>query len=203
MTALEARSAEEFLRPRRWTRDEYYALDAANFFGEERVELLDGEIWRLPPQTPQHYFCIQQAAELLKTAFGTGSDVRQRGPLVISEFTKPEPDVLAVVGSWRDYANNYPSSSEARLLAEVSDAGTLVKDQNKKRLIYARAGIADYWIINLVHHQLEVYHDPAPMDGDHAYKTVQTLIDGDMVAPLSAPDAAIAVADLFPPLATS
>ncbi len=87
---------------------------------------------------------------------------------------------------------------QVRILVEVSDA-TLRKDRGEKLRTYARAGIADYWIVNLVNRRLEVYRDPAPIDDSYGYKSVMTLFDGDMIAPLSAPNGTVAVADLFPP----
>ena len=121
--------------------------------------------------------------------------------MTLEDGTEPEPDVLVVVGSWQDYEDHHPLSTEVRLLIEVSDA-TLRKDRSTKRDDYARSGIADYWIINLVHRQLEIYRDPAPMNSGHGYKTLLTLFDGDTIAPLSAPGSPIAVADLFAPAAT-
>jgi Uma2 family endonuclease len=192
---------EEVLRPRRWTTAEYYRLGELGVFDEERVELLDGEIWTLPPQGTPHYSAIRRAIDALEVAFGDGFDLRQEAPMTLEDGTEPEPDVLVVVGSWRDYEGHHPMPTEARLLVEVSDA-TLRKDRSKKVNDYARAGIADYWIINLVHRQLEVYRDPAPIASGFGYKTMLTLFDGDTIAPLSASDNPIAVGDLFPTLVT-
>ena len=202
MTMTQERPVSEFLRPRRLSHDEYYTLADAGFFDEQNVELLDGEVWRLPPQTPLHVYCIHQGIDVLKAAFETGFDFRQRGPLVVSEFTEPEPDILVVPGSCRDYADHHPSPSEARLLLEVADEGTLAKDRGKKRFIYAEARIADYWIVNLVSRQLEVYRNPITAADGYAYDAPLILTDGDRIAPLAAPNGSVAVADLFPPLST-
>ncbi len=191
---------EVLLRPRRWTTAEYYRMGELGLFDDERVELLDGEIWTLPPQGTPHFSAVEAAAEILLDAFGSGFTVRRHGPIRLEDGTEPESDVVIVPGSRRDYADHHPVPAEVRLLTEVSDA-TLRKDRSKKRDDYARAGIADYWIINLVHRQLEVYRDPAPIPSGHAYKTLLTLFDGDTIAPLSAPNSTIAVGDLFPPLA--
>lgn len=192
---------EEFLRPRRWTTAEYYRMGELGLFDDERVELLDGGIWTLPPQGTPHFSSVEAAAEILLDAFGDGFTVRRHGPITLEDGTEPEPDVVIVPGSRRDYADHHPVPAEIRLLAEVSDA-TLRKDRSTKRDDYARAGITDYWIINLVHRQLEVYRDPAPITNGHAYKTMLTLFDDDTVAPLSAPTSPIAVGDLFPPAVT-
>ncbi len=192
---------EEVLRPRRWTTAEYYRLGELGVFDEERVELLDGEIWILPPQGTPHFSAVEAAAEICLDAFGDEFTVRRHGPITLEDGTEPEPDVVIVPGSRRDYAGHHPVPTEIRLLIEVSDA-TLRKDRGKKCSSYARAGIADYWIINLVNRQLEVYRDPAPLASGFGYKTLLTLFDGDSIAPLSAPNSTIAVGDLFPPLIT-
>jgi len=190
---------DEISRPRRWTTAEYYALSDAGFFGDERIELLDGEIWKLPSQKTPHFYSVEATAEVLLAAFGPGFTARKHGPITLEDGTEPEPDVVIAAGSYVNYGNHHPTPSEVCLLVEVSDA-TLWKDRNKKAKIYVRAGIADYWIVNLVNRQLEVYRDPAPIANGHGYKTVQTLFDGDSIAPLSAPNSIVAVADLFPPL---
>ena len=192
---------EKFLRPRFWTTAEYYRMGELGLFDDERVELLDGGIWTLPPQKTPHFSAVEAAAEALLAAFGPGFTARRHGPLTLEDGTEPEPDVFVVPGSWRDYTQAHPTPSEACLLVEVSDA-TLQKDRSTKRDDYARFGIADYWIINLVHRQLEVHRDPAQLANGFGYKTLLTLFDGDTIAPLSAPSSPIAVADLFPPAAT-
>ena len=190
---------EDLLRPRRWTTAEYYHMGELGLFDDERVELLDGEIWTLPPQKTPHFSAIRRTVDALEIAFGEDFDFRQQAPMTLEDGTEPEPDVLVVPGPWQNYEGHHPVPSEVSLLVEVSDA-TLRKDQDEKLRTYARAGIADYWIVNLVNRQLEVYRDPAPMSGGHGYKIVQTLFDGDSIAPLSAPSGTVAVANLFPPI---
>ena len=192
---------EEVLRPRRWTTAEYYALSDAGFFDDERVELLDGELWKLPAQKTPHFAAVERASEVLLPAFGANITVRKHGPMTLEDGTEPEPDVLVVPGRWQDYEDHHPTPPEVRLLVEVSDV-TLWKDRKQKQNVYARAGIADYWIVNLVNRLLEVYRDPALIADSYSYKTVQVLLDGDSIAPLSAPNSLVAVADLFPPLTT-
>ena len=125
------------------TREEYYHLGDAGCFGDERVELLNWEIWRLPPQTPLHFTTAEAVGDILLSAFGKGFDVRRRGPLNLGHDTEPEPDIVVVPGSYLDYEQHHPTPAEVRLLVEVSDA-TLRKDRTTKAEDYARAGIADY-----------------------------------------------------------
>ena len=198
-TAAEELPQDDVLRPRRWTTAEYYRLSELGLFDDERVELLDGEIWTLPAHGTPHYASVRRAVTFLEGVFGPGFDFRQQVPMSLEDGTEPEPDVLVVRGSWEDYEDHHPVPSEVCLLIEVSDS-TLRKDRSKKRDDYARAGIADYWIINLINRQLEVYRDPVQTPNGPVYTTLLTLFAGSTVAPLLAPSGAVAVADLFPPL---
>ncbi len=85
-----------------------------------------------------------------------------------------------------------PLAEDVLLVIEVSDT-TLSTDRGKKAKIYASAGIADYWIVNIPKRQLEIRRDP---QGD-AYRTVQTLRPGEEARPLAFPDVALAVSRLF------
>lgn len=193
----QAGEQEEVLRPRRWTRAEYYRLGEAGFFEDERVELLDGEIWTLPPQKTPHFSAIRLTADVLEDVFGAGFEIRQQAPMTLDDGTEPEPDVVIVPGSSRDYEDHHPTPSEVRLLVEVSDS-TLAKDRGKKAENYARAGIGDYWIVNLVNRQLEVHRDPGPLPSGHGYKLRRVLLESESVAPLLAPDRPVSVTDLLP-----
>lgn len=188
---------EEVLRPRRWTRAEYYRLGEAGFFEDERVELLDGEIWTLPPQKTPHFSAIRLTADILEDVFGDGVELRQQAPMTLNDGTEPEPDVLVVPGSARDYEDHHPTPPEVLLLVEVSDS-TLAKDRGKKAADYARASIADYWIVNLISRQLEVHRDPGPLPNGHGYKLRRVLLEGEAIAPLLAPDRPVSVSDLLP-----
>ena len=196
---METPQADEFSQPRRWTTAEYYALSDAGFFDDERVELLNGEIWKLPAQKTPHFAAIRRTVDALEVVFGTDFDFRQQAAMTLEDGTEPEPDVLVVPGRWQDYEDHHPTPPEVSLLVEVSDA-TLWKDRKKKQNTYARAGIADYWIVNLVNRRLEVYRDPEPTPDGHGYRTQLILLDGDGIAPLSMPNGTVAVTDLFPPL---
>ena len=90
---------EQFLRPRFWATAEYYRMGDLGLFDDERVELLDGEIWTLPAQKTPHFSAVEAAAEALLSAFGPGFTARRHGPMTLENGTEPEPDVLIVPGS--------------------------------------------------------------------------------------------------------
>lgn len=188
--------SDEGVRRRRFTREEYYrAAQLGIFRPGERLELLAGEILeKMRPQLTPRATAILDTAEELRRAFGSGCHVRQQLPLILDEQSEPEPDLMVVTGSPRDYLGRHPQASDVLLLVEVADT-TLHFDQGRKLTAYAGAGIPEYWIENLKERRLEVYRDPE----ETGYKTVLHYDKEETIAPLAAPDATIRVADLLPP----
>jgi Uma2 family endonuclease len=187
------------LAPRRWTRDQYHHLADAGILGpEERVQLIEGEIVVMAAQKSPHFTAICAGEEALRAAFGPGYHVRVQGPLALGDYGEPEPDLAVVPGSFRDYEAAHPTS--AVLVLEVSDT-TLGLDRRRKGSLYARAGLPEYWLVNLPARRVEVYRDPAPDPAapyGARYQTRQVFGEHETVSPLSAPQARIAVADLLP-----
>ena len=165
------------------------------FFGQ-RVELIEGEIMVLSPQNWPHTSTVARVDEVLRHVLGTGFWVRTQFPLNL--FTSdPEPDVSVVAGPLQDYTD-HPTT--AVLVVEVSES-SLDYDRTRKASLYARAGIADYWIVNLVDNQLEVRRDPRPDPAQHyghGYASVSILVPPAAVNLLAAPQVSLAVADLLP-----
>jgi len=184
---------------RRWSREEYEKMIETNIFPPgTRAELLDGEIFTMTPQKRRHAAAIRATEEALRTAFSSGFDVQVQLPLALEPSSEPEPDLSVVPGSWRDYADVHPSS--AVLVVEIADT-SLEHDRDCKGSLYAHAGIADYWIVNLTDRRLEVYRDPAQSRrtlSGWTYRTVQYYAPGQQISPLAAPDRRIAVVDLLP-----
>ena len=123
--------------------------------------------------------------------------LRPQLPLAMDLYSAPEPDIAVVRGSPRDYRDAHPSS--AVLVIEVADA-TLQQDRERKGSLYARAGISDYWIVNVPDRCVEVYRDPAPAPDTAygwAYRMKHVFATGEQVAPLASPEARIAVSDLL------
>jgi Uma2 family endonuclease len=111
----------------------------------------------LSPQSPLHTFTADRAREFLGRLFAGAFHVRMRAPINLGHATEPEPDVGVVAGAREDFGQAHPTS--AVLIVEISDS-TLAYDRRRKGSLYARAGVADYWIVNLVQRQLEVYRAP-------------------------------------------
>ena len=177
----------------RWTREEYERLAEEGYFQPgERVELIDGVIYEMTPQNSLHAAGIRAGERALQPVFAEGFDVRSQLPLALGFDSEPEPDIAVVPGTWEDYVDGHPTS--AVLVFEAADS-SLYHDRKRKGSLYARAGIQEYWLLNLVKSCLQVYRNPK----DGTYTTRFVLRAGDTVSPLARPDASIPVAKLIPP----
>lgn len=177
---------------RRFTRDEYDRMIAAGLFQpEERLELIDGQIVEMSPQGSRHSTAVRLTEKALAAAFGDGFDIRVQMPLALDERSEPEPDVAVVPGSTRDYRDAHPS--RALLVVEAADK-TLRFDRGRKLALYARCGIPEVWIVNLVDTTVEVHRDP---DGAR-YRSRSVQASGASISPSASPGVRIAVVDLLP-----
>ena len=186
-------------RTRRFSRAEYERLiDLGVFRPGEEIELIGGELMVAEPQSAAHYTAIVKTARALEAAFGAGWYVRREGPIGLDDDSEPEPDVAVVQGVPEDYSRAHPSRPV--LNVEVAES-SLADDRQRKGSLYARAGLADYWVLNLVDRVLEVYREPAP---DAAavfgwrYTRAQVFDAGARVTPLGAADSSVAVSQLLP-----
>ena len=132
-------------KPRRWrwTVKDYYRIADLGLFIDKRVELLEGEIFQMPPMKTPHAAALELTRFAVERVFGAGHWIRMQLPLHFGPRSEPEPDIAVVTGGPRDYTA-HPTT--ALLIVEVSEA-TLSYDRRRKGSLYARVGIADYWIV--------------------------------------------------------
>jgi Uma2 family endonuclease len=183
---------------RRWRRVEYERLVDLGVFVGERLELLDGVLVVREPQGSPHAAVVMRIGQVLAAAFGEGWHPRLQAPLALGEHSEPEPDIAVVAGAALDYVAAHPST--AALVVEVADS-SLRLDRHFKAAVYARAGLHEYWIVNLVDRALEVHREPQPpadAADDWIYRSVEVLRPPASVTPLAAPSAQVPVADLLP-----
>jgi len=165
----------------------------------ERVELIDGEIVTVTPQGTGHAVSIQLGHEALRKAFGHGFDIRPQLPLALDLRSEPEPDIAVVRGAPRDFLESHPTPPATALVVEVA-ASTLDYDRHTKASLYARAGIPEFWLVNLVDRHDEVRRDPRPAPGapfGWEYADVQILLPGASILPIGAATPVL-VDDLLP-----
>jgi Uma2 family endonuclease len=185
-------------RTRRWTRVEYDQLiDQGIFQPGERLDLIGGQLLVREPQGGAHAFAIELAAEALRAAFGSAARVRVQLPVALDEESEAEPDLSIVAGTLGEADPAIPS--RALLIVEVSES-SLTLDRTEKASLYARTGIREYWIINLVERVLEVHREPVPEPSapyGWRYRTIHRFAAGEFVSPVAAGRARVAVAQLF------
>ncbi|MBX9625630.1 MAG: Uma2 family endonuclease [Gemmataceae bacterium] len=184
--------------PIRWTLGEFYRLAEAGFFAAQKVMLIEGRVLVMPPMKQPHACGVSLAEQATQAAFGPGFYPRAQQPLELGLSTDPEPDVAVVPGGPRDYLVAHPTT--APLVIEVAET-SLAYDAGAKSSLYAAGGITDYWVIDVVHGRVFVFRDPrqdptAPHGSSYFQRT--TLVRGDTIVPLAAPNATVAVADLLP-----
>jgi Uma2 family endonuclease len=191
--------SEAEIEVRKLRRVEYDRLVECELLGpDDKIELLDGLMVVKEPQYSPHATGIQLAAQALRAAFGDGFHVRAQAPVALDDDSEPEPDVSVVSGEPRDYRDEHPARPV--LIVEVA-LSRLRFDRSRKGSLYARAGLPDYWIVNIPDGRLEVYREPMP---DAAapfgwrYGSVVTLTPERRIAPLAAPGAPVLVGDLLP-----
>ncbi|MCX8212404.1 MAG: Uma2 family endonuclease [Lewinella sp.] len=162
------------------------------FTTADEVELLYGEIVELIPIGTHHSQCVMVVADFFRERFGREYTYREDKPISITEIVpEPQPDV--VVAKRKDYSLGNPEPKEIYLIAEVANS-SLRKDQTIKVVLYAEAGIQEYWIINLAKRRIEVHVDPLPEEG--AYGSVNNYGEGStFMSPFAGE---IMVAELLP-----
>lgn len=181
-----------------WKRSEYERLVDLGLFHDKPVELIGGQLLAAEPQGSYHATGIGVANEVLRAILPPGWYIRTQMPMALDEESEPEPDLVVVSGSPRSYQEAHPN--RAGLVLEVADS-SLAFDRDEKGSLYARAGIADYWIVNLADRVVEVYRDPAP-DAAAAYgwtyRSLEVVRPADSIALLAVPSARVAVSALLP-----
>jgi Uma2 family endonuclease len=185
------------VQPLRWNVDDFHDLCGQPRMENRRLILVAGVILEMPNPNPSHDASLLLTNEALRSAFGGGHCVRIQMGLVLSQTTDPVPDLAVVPGLPRDYTE-HPRT--AQLIVEISES-SLGYDRSEKAGLYAAAGIADYWIVDLVHRELIVHRDPRPEPAQPEggrYQDVKTLRPGESIAPLAAPRSLIAINDLLP-----
>lgn len=151
-------------RKKLFTIDEYHRLVDLGFFTEnDRIELIRGEIVEIAPKRTPHSVCNSLLWKQLYELVGKLAEIRVQEPITLSSSSEPEPDVVIAKKKDDNYLAAHPTVEDIILIIEISDS-TLKYDREIKLSLYAEAGINNYWIINLVDHNLEVYRNPFSSD---------------------------------------
>lgn len=174
------------------TVDEYMRMGEAQVFAQHaRLELMDGEIVEMAPIGSAHAAVVTKLAALLGKA-APRAIVTMQNPLVLSERSAPQPDVLLLRPREDWYYTSHPIAADALLVIEVSDT-TLQYDLDLKRPLYARAGVNELWIVDIGRRTLHVFREP-----ERGYAMHSVLAGNDMAHVAEFSDLAFPVSSLFP-----
>ena len=142
---------------RKWTVKEYHKLAEIGIFNpEERLELIEGNIIKISAKGTGHASATRRTANLLHNLLRNQAAVYNKSPIALDDNSEPEPDIAAVKIDPFDCATHHPTPSEVYLIIEVADS-SLTFDREIKAKIYARSGIADYWVLKVGDRQLHVF----------------------------------------------
>ena len=182
------------LRKRRFSFDECYKIGEAGIFAaDERLELIAGCIIVREPIGSRHAGTVDRLTRLWTSRIGGRAIVRIRNPVRFAkEDSEVQPDVMLLRPRDDFYSTAHPVSADVLLLIEVAD--TTVRLERRVRLpLYARVGVQEAWLCDLVSQRVEVYREPV----GRRYRAVQTLTRGEALASLAFPDVALIVDDLL------
>ncbi len=177
---------------RRFTVEEYHHMAEVGILGaDERVELLDGDVVEMSPVGDRHIEGVNRCTDVFAVLIAARrARLSTQNPARLGPHNEPQPDVALVsrevVGA--------PRLGEILLAIEVADS-SVDDDRRLKVPLYARAGIPETWLLNVLDGNLEVYREPGPA----GYARTSTLQPDDLVACEAFPDVVLRVADLLPP----
>lgn len=180
----------------RFSVEEYERLGQIGVLNEDdNVELLEGLIVKKMTKNPPHDSTIDFLVTVLSRQVPPGWLLRVQNVLRTDD-SEPEPDVVVAIGDFKKFRRRHPTGEEAALVIEVADS-SLDQDWRKRR-IYARAGVPEYWIVDLNTSRLEVFTQPNRRDGKYDGH-VRLLAPGDATVDLSSTDRLVVnLQELFP-----
>jgi Uma2 family endonuclease len=181
------------LTKHRFTTAEYYRMaETGVLAATARVELLDGEIIDMSPTGPSH----GGVAKRLNYRFNQLAQgrwiVAVQDPVHLEDYSEPQPDMMLLKIAPDFYSHRHPVPADVYLLVEIADT-SLEYDRERKLPAYGRAGICEFWIVNLENQAVEVYREPHLA----GYGSTSIARAGDTVCPRAFPDAIVDVAELM------
>jgi Uma2 family endonuclease len=180
---------------RLFTRDEYHRMGEAGILTEDdRVELLGGHIVRMTPIGIPHASSVDRLTALFVRRFWGRAIVRVQNPIVLDDYSEPQPDLSLLAPIASAYGDHHPEPHEVLLAVEVMSSSADY-DRTIKLPLYARAPLAEVWLVDLRAQRIDVHREPTA-DG---YRVLLTRRRGERLAPLAFPRRGFRVDDLLGP----
>ena len=180
--------------PRLFSRADFQHMVEAGLFAGERVELLEGMVIAMSPQNTPHTATVNRLNYLLMRLCGPDVYIRVQSPVALDEYNQPEPDLVLCTPDTLDYAETHPRPEQIFLIIEIADT-SLRQDRQRKARVYARNGIPQYWLVDLVRRRVEVMTHPNKTA--ERYDRVRIFKEGQTL-PLPQGQR-VAVLDILPP----
>ena len=181
------------LLKRRLTVDDFHRMAKAGILTEDdRVELLHGELIMMSPIGSRHAATVKRSNQVFIQRGGGRVVVGVQDPIRIGEHSEPQPDLTVLHPRADFYAQSHPEPRDILLVMEVAEASVEI-DREVKGPLYARAGIPEMWLANLVEDCVEVFRSPS----HEGYTEVQKYRRGQRLSPLALPDLIVAVEEIL------
>ena len=178
---------------RPFTAVEYHRLYEVGVLTEDdHVELIDGEIIKMFAIGPRHTACVDKLAELLRDRINKAAIVRVQNPVQLNEYSEPEPDIALLVRRDDFYSAGHPSPKDVLVAIEVADS-SLASDRELKLPAYARAGIPEVWLVDLVNSRVEIHTQPA----EAIYQEVRLVLRGQQIISKAIPQLDLKANEVF------
>jgi Uma2 family endonuclease len=177
----------------RFSAEDYHRLAELGILSpDSRVELIEGAIHDMSPIGPLHSGVVIRLSRFFNLQAKNRWTVSTQNPVGLDNYSEPQPDLVLLKPAPEDYTQHHAAPDDVFLLIEVADS-SLDFDRGKKLQVYARAGIAEVWIINLPESVIEVYREPHFT----GYEKKTVLRAGDKAAPAAFPRDALDIAELL------
>lgn len=176
-----------------FTTAEYHQMIETDVFKEgDRLELLEGELYEMSPIGSPHAAAVNRLTRFLILLLADAAIVSVQNPIELSEYSEPQPDLTLLKRRDDFYAQALPAAADVLVAIEVSDT-THEKDRNVKLPAYARAGIAEAWLIDLYNDRIEIHAQPY----NGLYQEIRLVFRGQMAVSRSLPQFALSADDIL------
>jgi Uma2 family endonuclease len=177
----------------RFTRADYHRMGEIGIFAEDDpVELIDGQVVVMSPIGRRHRGGVNRLNHLFMGRVGERAMVSVQNPVQLDDHSEPEPDIALLRPRADFYRDADATPEDILLLIEVAES-SLDYDRRVKAPLYARSGIPESWIANLIQDHLLVHWDPSPA----GYGTMRILRRGETIRPSAFPDLELTVDEIL------
>ena len=190
-----------------FTLEEYHQLTEIGFFKEDdscarrrhHIQLINGELIEMVSKGRAHETCLRNLLRELPKMIGDRGTLQSQAPITIPPKSEPEPDFAIIKNRDDNYLSSHPQGTDILLIIEVADS-SIDYDQKVKIPLYAKAGIVDYWIFNLLDNCLECYSEPYQnKSGEFGYANRRIVLPNQAISLPCFPDLSLDLSKVFPP----